>query len=408
MRRFLNFLCAMVAMSVPLSALATDAGLPEMLSGSATGSYWSGSRMLDGDRGLPATSLWLKGQRAVGESRVVAEGWLRSEDLRRGGRKEGQLREAFLVTTVGNVDLRVGRQVLVWGRADQINPTDNLTPRDYTLLVPEAGDDRLGTHAVQVQPRFGEVSVTATWLPRFRPSVTPIPDAIEKQIPRSARQLALKVDSSGGGGIDWSVSWFSGFDLTPSLALRATGGAEARYPRISVIGGDFAVPLGRVGLRGEFAYTRTEDREGTDPLKKNPFLFGVLGADRTFLAYLNVNFQYYVYCVSRYSDPREIADAGLRGLAVSQAALAHQVDRVEQGIALRVSNKWWNETLEAELAAVLAFGGRGHIVKPKVVYAVNDHLRLTVGADVYRGRSDAAYGLLEHNSVAYGELRFYF
>ncbi len=407
MQRSLTVLCTWIALSAPSAVLAAGSGLPEWFSGSATASAWSGSRTLDGDQGLPAASVWLKGQQALSESRVVAEGWLRSEDLRRGGRSDGQVREAFFATSIGHADLRLGRQVLVWGRADQINPTDNLTPRDYTLL-PESGDDRLGVDAVQVQPRIGDATLTIGWLPRFRPSVTPLPDAVGRQVPKSARQLALKLDRSGGGGIDWSLSWFSGFDLMPSLAPQPGGGLEAHYPRIRVLGGDFAVPLGRVGLRGEFAYTRTEDREGTDPLKKNPFFHGVLGAERTFLAYLNVNLQYYLYRVSRYRDPRAIADPALRALAVSQAALAHQVDRIEQGVALRVSNKWWNETLEAELAAVLAFGGRSHVLKPKVVYAINDQLRLTLGADVYRGRSDTAYGWLERNSLAYGELRIYF
>ena len=37
------------------------------------------------------------------------------------------------------------------GRADRINPTDNLTPRDFTLLVPDDEDQRFGTAAIRAR-----------------------------------------------------------------------------------------------------------------------------------------------------------------------------------------------------------------------------------------------------------------
>lgn len=46
--------------------------------------------------------------------------------------------------------LDVGRQIVVWGRADGINPTDNLSPRDYTRLVPDETDQRLGNDAIKL------------------------------------------------------------------------------------------------------------------------------------------------------------------------------------------------------------------------------------------------------------------
>src|SRR5262249_54766607 len=33
---------------------------------------------------------------------------------------------------LGHLDLELGRQKLAWGRTDGVNPTDNLTPRDWT------------------------------------------------------------------------------------------------------------------------------------------------------------------------------------------------------------------------------------------------------------------------------------
>jgi len=406
--RFGVLVVVLLSLAAGASASAGDVASSGEWSGSASLSCWSGSRRLDDAGTAPGASVWLKASGSLSDARFFAEGWLRSEDMSSRPAGRGRFREAYLSMALGNADVRIGRQVLVWGRADQLNPTDSLTPRDYTLLVPEPGDDRLGVDAVQLKPRWGATSLSVVWLPRFSPSVTPLPEGVRPGLPRSARQLALKLDNSGGGGTDWSVSWFSGFDLMPTLAPSSPGMLESRHPRIQVVGGDFAVPVGRLGLRGELAHTRTEDPGGTDPLKKNSFFYGVLGVERSFFGDLNVNVQAYAYRVQKYRDPRDLVDPQLRQLAVRQASLAHQLERSERGLAVRVSDKWWNETLEGEVAVVVSFGGQGHIFKPRLAYALNDHLRLTLGADIYRGRADSPYGLLQRNSLAYGELRAYF
>lgn len=407
----------MLLAALPAASLAEETAqeaMPGWITGSLRSSWWSGSRTLDDEKGLPGAALWLKAEPKIGEGiTAVVEGWTRDEDLSKSGRRKSKVREAYAGVSRDAVDIRLGRQIIVWGRADQINPTDNLTPRDFTLLVPEPGDDRFGTLAALAAYRRDDFSLSAIWLPRFRANVIPIPlpsgSALREDVPKDAKQFALKLDRSGGGGIDWSLSWFSGFDLNPTLGIdpnAPTGGLLARHPRIRVVGADFAVPIGRLGLRGEAAYTWTEDRDGSDPLKKNPFFFGVFGVERTFFEYLNINVQYYAYSVRHHSDPRGIADPQVRELAVAQAILSHQLERNEHGVAFRVANKWWNETLEAEVAVLASFDRRDYAVKPKVVYAFNDRLKGTIGADILRGSEDAVFGRFRKNSAVYAELRY--
>jgi hypothetical protein len=54
------------------------------------------------------------------------------------------LREAYVNAYVGPVDLRLGKQIIVWGRADALNPTNNLTPVDFRIRSPLEDDIRLG------------------------------------------------------------------------------------------------------------------------------------------------------------------------------------------------------------------------------------------------------------------------
>ena len=67
--------------------------------------------------------------------------------------------------------------------------------------------------------------------------------------------------------------------------------------------------LDRFGLRGEVAYTFTEDNEGTDPFVKNSFLYLVLGADRSFFEHLNVNIQTIYTKGDEFSGPQVSAES---------------------------------------------------------------------------------------------------
>lgn len=46
-----------------------------------------------------------------------------------------------------NLDIRIGRQRIVWGTGDKINPTDNLNP--YDLEVPWEFGERLGSNGIK-------------------------------------------------------------------------------------------------------------------------------------------------------------------------------------------------------------------------------------------------------------------
>ena len=92
----------------------------------------------------------------------------------------GELREAFVDVRLGRLDLRAGRQIIAWGRADGVNPTDNLSGQDLTLLVPDDDDRRLGTTAVRASYYVGDVS-------RHRRLAAGVPRAPISRCPRRRR-----------------------------------------------------------------------------------------------------------------------------------------------------------------------------------------------------------------------------
>ena len=416
-----GWIVALVALAISVPAAAQDApspapdvqpapGVVELLglTGAVRAGYWSSTRNLDSEVPLGAGMLWLKSSRRVSKRvSFLAEGWTSLQGPFEDGKAAGELREAFVDLRFGKLDVRAGRQIIAWGRADGVNPTDNLSGQDLTLLVPDDADRRLGTAAVRASYFVGDVSIAGVWLPEFRghefalPAPPPGVVFARESEQWPGDQWAVRVEQTGRT-VDWSVSYFDGKDLAPDLGLVAS---DAQAPvirlshhRVRVIGGDMTANLGRFGLRAEAAYVETEDTQGRDPFTKNPFLFVVAGADRTFGGLLNLNVQY----LYRQVRHRSATSASV------QDVLNSQTQAVQHGASFRIAYKWLHDTLEAECAAVAYAGPRGGALRPKVVYAVTDSWKVLAGAEILRGQSTSVFGMMERNSAGYAELRWSF
>jgi hypothetical protein len=417
------------ALALPArSALAQDATEepePNLLrqagiSGSIRAGYWSSTRTLDPEDHLGAGMVWVKSARRVSPRFAFSiEGWAALRGPVGDGEGTAELREAFVDFRFGRLDVRAGRQIIAWGRADGVNPTDNLSGEDLTLLAPDDDDRRFGATAIRASYYFGDVLVAGLWLPEFRGHrfpLAPVPGVtfVRDRSGWPGDQWAARVEQTGRA-VDWSVSYFSGRDVSPDLGVRSAAGHRdsdtaivLSHHRVQVFGADMAANVGRIALRAEGAYVHTTDGAGRDPFTKNPFFFLVIGGDRTFREYLNINVQYLYRFVGEYQTvstgraPAETAVADLQGIVNSQ------VRRIQHGASLRVSQKWLRETLEGEFAAVGFLRPEGLALRPKVTYALTDHWKALIGAELYRGDSSSVFGLLRPNSTVYLEARWSF
>jgi hypothetical protein len=321
------------------------------------------------------------------------------------------LREGYGDIYLNSLDFRIGKQIIQWGRADSINPTDNLTPWNYTLLFSDDNELRSGVLALKANYYYKSITLTGAWIPLFESNRFPLPPnyQVTEETPSETlgnSQYAFKIDSTGGI-LDWSLSYFDGFDPMPDLSL-STSGIILKYPRIRVIGGDFAATLGKFGIRGEAAYFFTEDMDGNNPEKKNPYLFYVLGVDRTLWEYLYLNLQFIQRIVVNYKNPMEIQNPYLRDVAVRGAVINNQLDRITNAISLKIGYKMFHETLNLELSGIYNITRRDYLIRPKVSYAFTDHLSGIVGADIYEGRENTLFGLLEDNTTFFAEIKYGF
>ena len=204
--------------------------------------------------------------------------------------------ETYLDFFFENLDLRLGRQFIFWGKTDWINPTDNINPWDYQNITSEIEDYRLPVTAAKADLYLGDWDLQLVYLPRFSPHKIPIeiPDSLaglpvahnpaelpENRLANSEFGLRL---SSAVWGVDFSFSYFYGFDKTPIVRIQmlpmlhqfvhTTG-----YSRQHVFGLDFATTFDKLALKGEGAYFLTADRDGKDIFAVNPHFKYVLGID---------------------------------------------------------------------------------------------------------------------------------
>ena len=335
-----------------------------------------------------------------------------------GGDTDSTLLEGYVTAHFEHAQLRIGKQIVPWGRADGLNPTDNLTPHDYKVLLPFEEDQRFGTTAVKLDAYLNtEYTLTLFTTPYFVPSRLPLPAGGVTLIERRPEQrwsnseVGIKLNKTGDT-LDGSVSYYHGYNLLPELrplGLTPLGALfELRYAEIDVLGVDVARNFGRYGFRVEAAYIRTEDRRGQDPVGINPYAYVVAGGDRTFLTNFNVNFQLVGRWVQDYTRPEDITDPIARAAAIQNAITFGQQDRANYGMTARLSNKWFNDTLEAEVLTFVNFRRSSSYIRPLITYAFTDHFKTTAGGEFYRGADDTYFGRVKRNKGAFVELRYSF
>ena len=145
-----------------------------------------------------------------------------------------------------------------------------------------------------------------------------------------------------------------------------------------------------------------------DPGVKNPFFYGVLGIERSFPDNLTTIVQIYGREVSRYSNPEDIADPAARAIAIEQAITSNQYDREQYGASARIAKKWFNETLEGELAGSVLFNRDGYSLRPRATYIWSDSIKILGGYEWYKGSDKTLFGRLEKNKTVFAELRYFF
>ncbi len=348
------------------------------------------------------------------------------------------VREAWGNVSPGLFDIKLGRQIILWGRADAINPTNNITPKDETVLSSEFDDTRLGNELLQIKAKIGQSSIQAqgVWIPCYRPDVLPlsgakipsgiiIADPAYPDIRFSNGGYALRLEYTAPS-LDGSVSYFNGYATLPGFdfSLGQTGlSLIPRAYRFHAAGADFSTTIGSIGLRGEAALKYPIDDYDKNVYVPHPHAQYVLGLDKS-IGNWSVLVQYSGFYVINYkkiedpvlTDPLDPMAQMLYASALASAEI-QRMNRLFTGTADKVShsltgNIQWNalyETLHLKIAGMYNFTTKEYAVNPSASYDIADAINLSVGGRYLDGPAGKLNNMVSNlMSFVYTELKLSF
>ena len=325
------------------------------------------------------------------------------------------LREAYLSYAKGNFDLRMGRQIVIWGVADALRVTDCVSPFDYTEFLAQDYDDiRIPVNGLRAKYTRGSITLEAVcnpvveffilptdernpWAIRL-PSVTlPYTTDLESGKP----EKKIKNMEFGGrvtinlSGIDFSVSALRTWNKLPALCptlsddgrtLRING----QYRRMTMLGTDCSLPVGQFVLRAEVAEYIGEAQGGgleQNAVRRNT-LNALAGVDWYPGNDWNISVQYY----------HKYTSGNLAALSVYRNA----------GLATaRLSKELLHNTLKLSTFAYIDVANGGIFNRLSASYSLNDDIELTAGYDYFHA-DKGKFVMYSKNSEAWVKMKYSF
>jgi hypothetical protein len=338
------------------------------------------------------------------------------------------VREAYINTYLGRLDIRWGHQIIIWGRADGTNPTNNLTPRDMRVRSPQEDDNRLANFALRTHLNLDPFRLEMVGVPFFAPSHFPslnLPENIimAEQPDYPNANLSNGILAARGHlllpSVELSISYLYGQAILPGIALKEVVINPDAPPDITlafssyqhqVIGADFSTVAGPLGIRGEFAFKDPVDYEKFEYVPM-PELQYVLGVDREFFGELNVILQYVGKYVFDWEKLTPVAgppgpESVEREIVQKNRMVSGQLEEIQHSATMRLEWKLLQETLNLSLLSMYNFSTEELFLLPKVTYDIIDDLEVSVGGQIYLGPDNTLFGTIEESqSAGYVELK---
>ena len=327
-----------------------------------------------------------------------------------------------------NLDIRIGRQIIVWGTADALNPTSNLSPDDLEDIFNFG--EKFGVNAVNASYYLGDnLTINGVYVPVFTPATLPFGDfanafsapmdlppgmtvrtlsdtvILPERKQSESSQIGLKA-STNLLGYDMSLSYFKGRDDLPILSKATIAlvdmigtvdiATELVYPKIQVIGGDFAGSISSVGIWGEGAVFIPEELVMTTiahspvtgqmkvtqtlALDDEPYFKFVLGGDYTFKNGLYFNGQYlYGFLYERGKD--ELNDYFT--FRLEKTFLDDKFKLVPIGGAVAIND--WDDVKN----------NYGLVYAPELSYFPSDNVELNIGSFIIDGKGANMFRMIK-------------
>ena len=329
-----------------------------------------------------------------------------------GDRVALELREAYIDTEIGDAYLRLGKQQIVWGKADGLKVLDVVNPQDYTeFILDEFDDSRIPLWALNLEVPIREITAQFIWVPDTTthrlseegapfnntanlPTPPPFLRVIQKEADRPNNpimdsDLGLRL-SAFWKGWDLTLNYLYRYDDFPSPARRIqfqgllpTIIVEPDFHRVHLLGASMSNAFGNLTVRGELAYTvgkrfATDNFMDSNGLVESDEIQAVLGLD--WFGFTDWFISTQVFHTHIVNDAKGMVR-----------------DTSDTVITLLIRRSFANETIRLDSRLLHNIDDGDGLLRFHLAYDARDNVTVYGGIDYFYGTQNGVFGQFDSN-----------
>ncbi len=305
-----------------------------------------------------------------------------------------------------NLDIKIGRQIVVWGKSDNIRVTDILNPLDNRLPgMVDIKNRRLPVTMSKFDYYTGNWNLSTILIHEVRfsknpvynsdffPGIAPLPPEESPDVSLDNQQYAIALNGIFSG---WDLSLYAAYVFDERAHIvQNIWGAEREHSRVLMTGATANIAFGNWLLKGEAAwfdgqeYANLPDKD----FSRLDYMGGIeyTGLSETLLSLEVVN--------------RHIIDFDAQ---LAQTPDTAQEDSM-QAVAKLVRD-FANDTVQLKilLSVFGAHGEDGMFERFQLDYALTDAITITGGVIFYQSADSGPLSAIERNDRVFAELVYAF
>lgn len=356
--------------------------------------------------------------------------------------------EGYLFWSQDKYDITLGKQIVRWGKTDEISPIDNLNAQDFReFIVEDYSDRKIPNWMMKLRLFYDSLNLEGVYIPFFDPARIDYfgtdwaifqqikADVRNSDLPSSLKTYidGLSVNEeppsdtfeNGEWGIrvsktisDWDIgisylyAWedlpfFESFPIKNIVVDGSTSAeamldalkdaiftgenTEVRYKRFSATGLEFETTMNVFGLRGEFAFFDKQSFLTNRLISiRKPVYHYVLGVDYVGERDWYINLQFSHLAIQDYDSD------------------ILYFDRNNTSINGEIEKDFWEGYFTAELRYSFSLNQESYYLSPALVFKYVPGLDISLGSNFFGGKADTLMGRYDANDEVFLRLKYFF
>ena len=330
-----------------------------------------------------------------------------------------ELRKAYISgSIISGLDIKVGRQIVVWGKSDNIRVTDVLNPVNMKAPgITDLEDMRLPVFMTKLDYYLGPFNLSAiaihekrfNKLPEpgsdifFYPLITP-----EKEPSEHSSNTEYGVALNGTfSGWDASLYYADYYDKTPyfNIVTFADANFEFIYSRQTMIGGDVNIAFGNLLVKSEVAFIKNVNFSDYIDITVTPIYRREIQKRFNTFKWLG-GLEYSGITDTTLSI--ETMNTFVKNLD-NHSKQAHIAENSYE-TAIRINRNFLNEKLSTTLLSMI-YGknlDEGNLFRLSADYDMTDNFVITLGAIFYDGDEMMLLSNIKDSDRVYANFKYSF